>query len=40
MVVLAMLDMGEYGEGQEYNGEVVEKVWVRWHERSEDKVGR
>ena len=39
MVVLAMLDVGEYGVGQEDDGEVVEKVWVSWHEQSEDKVG-
>ena len=39
MVVLAMSDVGKYGEGKEDDGEVVEKVWVSWHERSEYKVG-
>ncbi len=39
MVVLAMLDVGEYREGQEDDGEVVEMVWMSGHEQGEEKVG-
>ena len=39
MVVVAVLDVGKDGEGQENDGEVVEMVWVSRHQQSEEKVG-
>ena len=39
MVVLALLDVGKVGKGQEDDGEVVEMVWMSGHEQGEEKVG-
>ena len=34
-----MLDVGQAGEGQEDEREVVEMIWMSRHEQSEEEVG-